>query len=223
MFEMLNSGRKSQYLLLFLLAVLLAGASPEKSKVLIIGDSISIGYTPFVKEILADEAIVIHNPGNAQHTGNGLEKIEEWIGEEDWDIIQFNWGLWDLAYRHPDATVYGNRDKVNGTVSFTVEQYAENLEAIVRKVRDASDAQLVFVTTSYVPEGEAGRFKKDPVRYNRAAKKIMKKYDIPINHIYSKSRKIHKTENRAPDDVYFTEEGSRQLGEIVANFLQPYL
>jgi len=68
-------------------------------EVLIIGDSISIGYTPFVKQMLGGIAGVYHNPGNGRYTGYGLEKIEEWLGDESWDVIHFNRGLWDLCYR----------------------------------------------------------------------------------------------------------------------------
>ena len=83
-------------------------------KVLIIGDSISGGYTPRVVNLLKDKALVKHNPGNAQHTGTGIEKLDAWIGETDWDVIHFNWGLWDLCYRHPESKVQGRRDKVQG-------------------------------------------------------------------------------------------------------------
>ena len=97
---------KKIILSLFVICIfMLTSFSEKKPKILIIGDSISIGYTPFVKENLIEKAIVKHNPGNAQHSGTGLKKVKEWIGDEDWDIIQFNWGLWDLCYRHPDAKV----------------------------------------------------------------------------------------------------------------------
>jgi hypothetical protein len=58
--------------------------------VLIIGDSISIGYFPVVKELLEGKAVVVHNPGNAQHTRFGLEKLDEWLGQTKWDVIHFN-------------------------------------------------------------------------------------------------------------------------------------
>jgi hypothetical protein len=45
------------------------GYKPKEPKILIIGDSISMGYFSKVKEALATKAIVLHNPGNAQHTG----------------------------------------------------------------------------------------------------------------------------------------------------------
>ena len=87
--------------LIFIGVFILSSFIDKKTKILIIGDSISIGYTPFVKAYFYDKAIVSHNPGNAQHTGTGLLKIEEWLEHENWDIVQFNWGLWDLCYRSP--------------------------------------------------------------------------------------------------------------------------
>lgn len=71
------------------LAIVGSGFIPvqPRPRILIIGDSISIGYTPFVQQDLADKAVVLHNPGNAQHTGTGLAKIDEWIGAEKWDLL----------------------------------------------------------------------------------------------------------------------------------------
>lgn len=195
----------------------------DKPKILIIGDSISIGYTPFVKEHFQGKATVVHNPGNAQHTGTGLAKVEEWIGTEDWDIIQMNWGLWDLCYRHPDSKLYGKRDKVNGTVFASVEEYEQNLEAIIMKVKAKSDAKLIFVTTSYVPKEEGGRFTKDPQRYNKAAKRVMKKHRIIVNDIYKSSKSIHKLHGKGNDDVHYTKEGSKKLAMIISDFLEKEL
>ncbi|MEN2281605.1 SGNH/GDSL hydrolase family protein [Algoriphagus sp. SE2] len=204
------------------LFLLLSLFSPikEKPKILIIGDSISIGYTPFVQEKFDDQAIVRHNPGNAQHTGTGLEKIEDWIGEEDWDIIQFNWGLWDLCYRHPDSKEYGNRDKVNGTLTFSLEEYQSNLDILVTKIQKLSDAKLIFVTTTYVPENEAGRFKKDPKKYNRVAKKVMKNHGVIVNDLFKPSVSIHKKNGIGNNDVHYTTEGYEQLGQIISEFLE---
>ncbi|QTD39290.1 SGNH/GDSL hydrolase family protein [Polaribacter batillariae] len=199
--------------------LIFCGFSKKKSKILIIGDSISIGYTPFVKENLKNKAIVKHNPGNAQHTGTGLQKIKEWVGTENWDIIQINWGLWDLCYRHNDAKVYGNRDKINGTITFSLDDYAKNLEKIVQSIKQVSNAKLIFVTTSYVPKNEAGRFRKDAQKYNKVAKRIMKKYNVKVNDIYKKSKAIHKKYGKGEDDVHYQEKGYMALGKIISNFL----
>ena len=211
---------KKIILSLFVICIfMLTSFSEKKSKILIIGDSISIGYTPFVKENLIKKAIVKHNPGNAQHTGTGLKKVKEWIGDEDWDIIQFNWGLWDLCYRHEDAKVYGNRDKINGKVTFSLEAYEQNLGQIIQSIKQVSNAQLIFVTTSYVPENEAGRFKKDAQKYNKVAKRVMKKYHIKVNDIYKKSKSIHKAFGKGRKDVHYTKQGYKKLGKEISGFL----
>jgi hypothetical protein len=206
-------------LIIATLVVSLSACMQDKPRILIIGDSISIGYTPFVQENLANQADVFHNPGNAQHTGTGLEKINEWIGNEKWDIIQFNWGLWDLCYRHPDSEVQGNRDKENGKITYSIEEYASNLDSIVTILKSKTDARLVFLTTTYVPENEAGRFKNDAIRYNDAAKEIMRKHSVVVNDIYAQSSKIHQESGKGLDDVHYSNQGYEELSELVTKFL----
>lgn len=206
--------------MLLSLLLITASCTEEKKKVLIIGDSISLGYTPFVQKKLEAVADVFHHPGNAKHTGNGIELVESWIGDSiDWDIIHFNWGLWDLCYRHPDSKVQGNRDKVNGTITFTLDEYVSNLETIIRKIKTKSDAKLIFVTTTYVPENEAGRFQEDALRYNEAATRIMKENGIVVHDIFQKSKAIHDLHGKGSDDVHYTEAGSELLGAEISTFL----
>ena len=205
--------------LLALLLTTLVAFKAKKKNVLIIGDSISIGYTPFVQESLKGKAEVIHNPKNAQHTGNGLEKIHSWIGDKKWDVIQFNWGLWDLCYRHKSSKVQGKRDKVNGEITYSIEDYAKNLEKLV-SILETTGAKLIFVTTTYVPEKEAGRFKEDPIKYNKVAKEIMKKHNIQINDIFDQSIKIHQKYGNGEDDVHYSEEGYAKLSKPIIKMLQ---
>ncbi len=199
---------------------ILTACSVRKPKVLIIGDSISIGYTPYMKAYFSDKAVIAHNRGNAQHTGTGLKKINEWIGSEDWDIIQFNWGLWDLCYRHPDSKMYGNRDKINGIVTYSVEDYSSNLDSLVTTLTQTTKAKLIFVTTTYVPKNEAGRFEADAVHYNEAAKGVMKKHSIVVNDIYEQSISIHKEFGKGSGDVHYKQEGYKKLSELVNGFLE---
>ncbi len=63
-------------------------------KVLIIGDSISIGYLPFVQEYLEGRAYVTRppflengRPENCQGTTHGIKRLEAWIGDTQWDVI----------------------------------------------------------------------------------------------------------------------------------------
>lgn len=202
-----------------IILALFFGFTGSKAKVLIIGDSISQGYTPFVKEELDYKAIVTHNPGNAQHSGYGLENIEKWIQQDDYDVIQFNWGLWDLCYRHPDSKIYGNRDKINGKQTFTLDEYRENLEKIVKILKTKTNAKLIFITTSYVPPEDAGRIEKDAVKYNKVARQVMKRNSVQVNDIYKKSKAIHEKHGIGKDDVHYQTKGYEELGKVIASFL----
>lgn len=211
------------YLITALCIFLCLGYKPKEPKILIIGDSISIGYFSKVKEAMANKAIVMHNPGNAQHTGTGLEKIKDWIGKEDWDIIQFNWGLWDLCYRHPDANAYGNRDKIKGSITYDPQTYRQNLEELVSILKASTSAKLIFVTTTYVPVNEAGRFTEDVPKYNAIAKVVMKKNGVIINDIYKKSIAIHHKNGVGDNDVHYNKEGYKELGELIVPVLNKTL
>ena len=179
--------------------------------VLIVGDSISIGYTPFVKKILEGKANVWHSAGNAQHTGTGALKIEDWLGEGSWDVIHFNWGLWDLCYRNDQ----GKKDMMNGTITMTLKDYKRNLNDIVH-ILGRTGACLIWATTTPVPAGEPGRIQGSEMKYNKAAGKIMKKKDIRINDlhgfIFNESYKYQIKQG----DVHFNWEGYQKLGEKVA-------
>jgi len=198
-----------------------AAAAPAKKaaeaslpQVLIIGDSISMGYMHALPGLLKGKAIVRHNPGNAGHTGMGLANIKRYIGDGKWDVIHFNWGLWDLCYRNPKAKTQGRRDKVKGKITHTLEQYEANLRKIVKELK-ATDARLIWATTTPVPDGEAGRIKGDELKYNAVAAKIMAKNKIPINDLHAHMTKRLKDFEKK-GNVHFDAAGSKYLAEKVA-------
>lgn len=192
---------------------------PGRPQVLIIGDSISIGYFPYVKDALKDKADVTHNAGNAQFSKNGVQKIKSWLGDKQWDVIQFNWGLWDIAYRAPATKGTGALDKVNGMLTATPEQYRENLEILVETL-EKTGAKLIFVNTTYVPRDEPGRFSDDVVKYNAIAEEVMKKHGILVNDLYTPSKGIHKKEALGIDNVHYTSQGYKELSSHITRCLE---
>ncbi len=213
----MNNKKFLVVVLLFLF--ILTAWSIKKPKILIIGDSISMGYTPYVKQILYDNAIVKHNPGNAQHTGNGFQNINEWLGNEEWDIIQFNWGLWDLCHRQPSEKGLGKKDKINGVPDYSIEEYRSNLDSLVSILKRNTDARLIFLTTTYVPKNEPGRFENDAIKYNEAAIEIMEKHSITVHDIYDQSKSIHEKYGSGSNDVHYTDKGYEKLGNVISDFL----
>lgn len=194
---------------------------PNLPNVLLIGDSIMGGYSKGTKNLLKDEANVVRHPGNAGDTNNGLRKLDGWLSDVEWDVIHFNWGLHDLCYRHPDSKVYGNRDKVNGTLAVTLDDYGKNLEQLVERLKKTG-ARLVFATITRVPEGEAGRKVGDDVRYNEVAVGIMKKHGIPINDLHALTVTFAPDMFSKPGDVHFSGKGCGALAAQVADAIREH-
>ncbi|MBC8218511.1 MAG: SGNH/GDSL hydrolase family protein [Planctomycetes bacterium] len=189
-------------------------AEPAPAKVLIIGDSISIGYFRPVQEMLEGRAIVEHNPGNAAHTANGLARLDEWLGDTKWDVIHFNHGLHDLKYIDEKGK---NAPAEQGKQQIPIDQYEKNLDEMVRRLKKTG-AKLIFANTTPVPDGTGIRVKGDAKIYNVAAERVMKKHGVPVNDLYSFSmarlEKIQRLRN-----VHFFPEGSRLLGEQVTKYI----
>jgi lysophospholipase L1-like esterase len=193
-------------------------------RVLLIGDSISIGYTKAVIELLKGKADVHRVSGNAGHTGMGLERLPKWLDAKNgqWDVIHFNWGLWDLCYRNSKSKTQGHRDKIDGKLTHTTEQYLANLQKII-VILKKTDAKLIWATTTPVPEGEAGRKVGDSSKYNRVAAELMKKHGIPINDLHTLMVPQMKTMCVAPGNVHFTNAGSRLLAKQVVKSIEQAL
>jgi|GEM_PF-959909 len=204
--------------LLLSLLLVPATANEEQPHVLLMGDSISLGYTPAVIEMLADEFEVTRIKGNGRDAAFGATNIDKWIEattNNPPDIIHFNWGLWDLCYRNPKSKNQGKRDKVDGTITHTPEQYREHLVTIVDRLQK-TDALLIWRNTSPVPEGEAGRKLGDDLVYNKVAAELMRERGIRIHDFHAEALPIHAEHATKPGDVHFTKEGSRLLAEKVA-------
>jgi hypothetical protein len=189
---------------------------PNLPNVLLIGDSISIGYTVDVRKRLAGKADVFRIPTNGRNAAYGLKHLDGWLKGRTWNVIHFNWGLWDFCYRNPDSENQGNRDKINGKLTATPEEYGKTLEQIVDKLLETK-ARLIWCATTPVPEGEAGRFQGDEIKYNQVAEAIMKKHGIPIDDLHAHALLRLPGTMKNPGDVHYTAEGYSYLAERVAD------
>lgn len=182
--------------------------NPKLPRVLLIGDSISIGYTVPVRKLLAEKANVHRIPTNGGDTVRGLELIEKWLGKKRWDVIHFNWGLHDLK------RLKGGKYDATGTQVRSPKEYATNLEKLVVRLKKTG-ATLIWASTTPVPKSARGRLHGDSVIFNGEAAKIMKKHGIRVNDLYGY---VMPTLAKAqkPRNVHFTQTGQQMLGKKVA-------
>lgn len=181
---------------------------PALPRVLIIGDSISIGYTPAVRALLQGKANVHRIPANGGNTEKGLAHIEEWLGTGHWDVIHFNWGLHDIK-RFVDDETQLRKDK-----AIAPEAYEKNLRALAERLKQTG-AKLIWASTTPVPEGANGRTVGDEVEYNRIAARVMGALAIPINDLHAFAKPQLATIQQSAN-VHFTPEGYAALGKRVA-------
>ena len=153
--------------------------------VLIIGDSVSIGYTPFVAKALgAATALVQHAPsggdGGAEETAYGVQCLDYFLRAPNGsayaaDVIMFNWGLHDgpQLFDQPPANV-----TIPGQEG-SMKPYAAELENITLRLLDRQRAvggKLLFAITSPMLCNE--RADQDVSWLNVQAKAIMAKHGV---------------------------------------------
>lgn len=184
---------------------------PGLPRVLLIGDSISIGYTLFVRELLKDVANVHRIPENGGPTRNGVEKIDAWLGDGRWDAVHFNFGLHDI--RRLDG----------GQWQVPMDGYEGNLRRIVARLK-RTGAKLIFATTTPVPQGKLSppRVPGDEVTFNEIAARVMRENGVELNDLHSFSRD-KLAQWQVPANVHFHEEGSRALAGEVARTIRKSL
>lgn len=191
---------------------------PGLPRVLLIGDSISIGYTLPTRALLAGKANVHRIQANGGPTTRGLERLDKWLGDSKWDVIHFNFGLHDL--KHADAR--GNIVGVDqGPRQVEPAAYRENLRRIVERLK-RTGARLIWCTTTPIPPGAKGRAPGDELEYNAVAAEVMRDEGVEINdlHAFAAAR---LAEIGKPADVHYTPEGSETLATEVARHIMAAL
>ena len=189
--------------------------APNLPRVLLIGDSISIGYTPPTRALLKGKVNLARIPTNGGPTTRGLSELDKWLSKGKWDVIHFNWGLHDLKYIDDKAKLVA---PPKGKQQVPPTQYEKNLIELVTRLKK-SGAKLIFATTTPVPQGAGGRIKGDAAKYNAIAVKVMKAHGVTVNDLYSFILPKLKTHQR-PRNVHFLPQGSQALAsEVAANIL----
>ena len=187
------------------------GDTPGLPRVLLIGDSISMGYTLPVRELLKGVANVHRPPTNCGPSTKGVAEIDKWLGDGKWDVIHFNFGLHDL--KHVDAKG-ANTSPDKGKLQVPLDEYKKNLDAIVVKLKKTG-AKLIFATTTPVPAGEKQRAADSDAAYNAAAAEVMARHGVATDDLNA-FVKAKKGDGALPNNVHFTPEGYKALAGQVA-------
>lgn len=167
--------------------------------VLLIGDSIRIGYQETVRRELEGMAEVRLPDLNGGNSINLLVHLHRWIVQHQPDLLHINCGLHDLC-----TIVCGERETI-----VPLDQYKVNIERILRTIRDHTPAKVIWATTTPVnekrtliprPDGRnADRYESDVLAYNQAALEVINRMGVSVNDLYAMIMKAGRDECLSED------------------------
>ncbi len=179
---------------------------PGLPRVLLIGDSVSMGYTLRVRAALQGRANVHRVPTNAGPSSKGVAEIDRWLGDGTWDVIHFNFGLHDVRLLKPDE------------INVPRDRYEANLRAIVARLQRTGATLIWATTTPAPPNPRAGQYPRNPddiTAYNAIAARVMAEHGVRTNDLHAAVLPRIR-ELQPEDDVHFNALGSDVLGAQVA-------
>lgn len=185
---------------------------------LLIGDSIRMGYDKSVAKTLSGRVNVIYPDDNCRFAAYVLRHFHEYMGDvkgEDIDVIHWNAGLWDclrLFEEEPQTPL---------------EVYAYYIERICMRIKKlCPNAKVIFATSTRVISEKMDkyfkRYNEDTEKYNEVAVGIAEKYGFEINDLYALSASLPEEAHSDPVH-YYTPMGTEAFTNQVLSYVLPAL
>ena len=210
-------------------------------RVLILGDSISLGYTPLVVEKMKGRAFVTRpacNCGPSEFYLRSRGNIGKWLGEKPWDVIHVNFGIWDHHFINEKEEIFfydqhaaeldgldrPARIKLIESKGFHTRtspaEYAENTRNILLDLK-AHSRKVIFALSTPLPSYEERYFGMDCIaEYNDIAVAVCKEIDVPVNDLYSVAKPLREDQK---DGCHFSNYGYNILADAVVKMISAYL
>lgn len=190
-------------------------------KVLLLGDSIRMGYDDYVKELLKEECEVYYDAeDNGRFSSYTLWQMNQFFKHfGHFDVVHWNNGYWDMNIEAPMTTAM-----------HPVEEYVHYLHRILDEIRRNGAVPVFATTTPILSAGQAAdisgtgadsiNYNNDwVVEYNEAACRVMQEEKVRVNDLYTvclEDPHYYKCE----DLLHLTEEGYRRCAEQIAKVVR---
>ena len=176
--------------------------------VLLIGDSIRMGYDKAVKKTLEGKANVYFPAENCRFASYVLRYIHEYgslVKDGDVDVIHWNAGLWEEEPHTP------------------IDVYAYYIERIcVRIKKSFPNAKVIFATSTRVQsekmQKDFKRYNEEIEKYNEAAVQVVKKHGFDVNDLYAVSATLPDEAHSDPVH-YYTPMGTEAFTNAVLSYV----
>lgn len=185
--------------------------------VLLLGDSIRMGYDKAVKRTLEGKANVFFPSENCRFASYLLRYLHEYrdMIKGKVDVLHFNTGLWDCL------RLFGE------DVQTPLDIYAYYMDRVCVRIKKVfPDTEVIFATSTSVQSEKMGadfkRYNEDIEKYNEIAVETVIKYGFKVNDLYALSKAL--PENAHSDAVhYYTTIGTEAFTNQVLSYLTPLL
>lgn len=181
---------------------------------LLLGDSIRMGYDKSVKKTLEGRVNVIFPGENCRFASYLLRNFHEYLKDvkgEGIDVIHWNAGLWDCLRMFEED------------VQTPLDIYSYYIERICIRIKKlCPNAKVIFATSTRVISEEMDkdfkRYNEDIEKYNETAIEIVKKYGFKVNDLYALSATLPK-ETHSDAVHYYTPAGTEAFTNQVLSFV----
>ena len=185
-------------------------------KILLIGDSIRLGYDRYVKMALEDVAQVCYPANNCRFASYIVRHLPDWIAEtgcgEEVDLVYWNAGLWDGlimadGMHHTPLDIY----------AYYIDRICNLLKMFFPR------AKIIFATSTPVQEelftGWLKRYNKDTQQYNQTASRIVIDHGGQVDDLYALAMGA-PVSYHSDQTHYYTKDGTRMFTEHIVATLE---
>lgn len=189
--------------------------------VLLIGDSIRMGYCEGVRKILDGKARVLFPSENCRYVQNIFMNLPDWVERICDDtsavkVVHWNSGQWDAA-RFNGATF-----PLNSLQSY--EEGLKHVQWLIHKM--FPNAEVIYaLTTPMNPDSSEmpvnTRTTEEIVKYNEVATRVMAAAGIQVNDLFTPLARLDSSFFR--DFCHFTDKGNELLAQLVCDAIIAYI
>ncbi len=186
-------------------------------KIVLIGDSIRMGYDKYVKNALENVAQVYYPSENCKFAEYVLRFAHEWKRNGQWpddiNLVHWNAGLWDTLELFGDEPLT------------SLSYYEQVIARIDKRLRMLfPQAKLVFATSTAILEhkctADFRRHNATIEEYNKTAIRALSKTDTIINDLYEITKNCPEEYHNNDAVHYYTDAGTDLIGKQVLKVIE---
>lgn len=207
------------------------------TNVILLGDSIRLGYQDYVREYLGDGFQVFSPAENCRYTKFTLSNVKWWMhtwGNPSVDVIHWNNGIWDLHRHLSGEDLFTPLDEyleTNGRLLNILKLYTDKLIwGTITPGGKALDEQKAYNALINTDANHPALKLSDAMepwnadirRYNEATAELMKANGVRVDDIYSV---VAADPDRYidADGIHMTDDGYKAIARQVSDEIRGML